>query len=70
MSDARMTIEFSRSGNTYQCAVAAPVPPPETITILFQPCVLKPPFTLEQAHQGTDDVRGIELYKPIREIYP
>jgi hypothetical protein len=62
-----MTIEFSRFGSTYQCAVAAPLgPPPRQLTIPFRPCVLKPPFELTLAWLGTDEVRGIELYRPIR----
>jgi hypothetical protein len=63
-----MTVEFVRNGKTYTCAVAAPVPPPATIKILFRPCVLKPPFHLELMFLGTDEVRAIQLYKPVREV--
>jgi hypothetical protein len=68
-----MIIEFARHGKTYQCSVAAPVedesPPPPTIRIPFRPCVLKPPFQLELIFLATDEVRGIELYKPVAEVY-
>ncbi|HEY6371272.1 MAG TPA: hypothetical protein VIX37_11890 [Candidatus Sulfotelmatobacter sp.] len=64
-----VTIEFTRLGKTYQCAHAVAGDPPSTLTIPFRPCVLRPPFRLELAFLATDDVRGIELYKPVREIY-
>jgi hypothetical protein len=67
-----MIIEFARHGKTYQCSVAAPVEdesPPATIRIPFQPCVLKPPFQLDLIFLATDEVRGIELYKPVGEIH-
>jgi hypothetical protein len=65
-----MLVEFTRHGKTYQCSMAVPLhePPPSTLKIAFQPCVLKPPFELELAHQGTDDIRRVELYKPVREV--
>jgi hypothetical protein len=64
-----MIIEFSRHGKTYQCALAAPLDaPPARITVPFRPCVLKPPVELELNWLTTDEVRGIELYRPVREI--
>jgi hypothetical protein len=64
-----MILEFTRHGKTYQSAIAVPTPRPATITIIFRPCPLKAPFQLELAFLGTDELRGIELYQPVREIY-
>jgi len=62
-----MIVEFVRHGKTYQCAFATPTAPPPTIRVPYRPCVLRPPVLLELAYLATDDVRGIELYKPIAE---
>jgi hypothetical protein len=62
-------IEFSRFGRTYQQSVNATAPP-DVLVIPFRPCVLRPAFELELSHVATDDVRGIELYKAVREIRP
>ena len=66
-----MTIEFSRHGKTYQCSAGAPVNgrPPATMRIPFRPCPLRSPFWLELEWRATDDIRGIELYKPVKEVY-
>ena len=66
-----MNIEFRHHGKTYQCSRAAPAdePPPNKLSIVFQPCVLRPPFLLELAFLGTDGIRGIELYRPVQEIH-
>jgi hypothetical protein len=65
-----MIVEFTRHGKTYQSAIAVPLdqPPPPIIKIPFQPCVLRPPYFLELAFLTTDELRGIELYKPIAEV--
>ena len=60
-----MIVEFTYTRKTYQFTVAQPAPPPATITIPFRPCVLRPPFDLKLAWRATDDVRGVELYKPM-----
>jgi hypothetical protein len=65
-----MTIEFTRNGKTYVCALATVLPPPVTIQIPFRPCVLKPPHMLVLDFVATDELRGIALYKPVREVYP
>jgi hypothetical protein len=64
-----MIIEFERHGKTYQHAVETSVPHPPRIEIIFKPCVLKPPFKLELMWLTTDELRGIELYKPIAEVH-
>lgn len=63
-----MIVEFVRHGKTYQCTVPVAQPPPATLTIPFRPCVLRPPHQLELQYGATDTIRGIELYRPVREI--
>lgn len=63
-----MTIEFTRAGKTYECSLLATEGPPPTVRILIRPCVLRPPVELELRWLCTDDVRGIELYQPVREV--
>jgi hypothetical protein len=60
-----MLIEFSRLGKTYQYAALIAAPPPATLTIPFRPCVLKPPIELELDWLGTDEIRGVEIYRPV-----
>lgn len=62
-----MTAEFTRYGKTYQFTKEAGEPP-KTVRIPFQPCVLKPPFLLELEWIGFDEMRAIELYRPVKEI--
>jgi hypothetical protein len=62
-----MLIEFSRHGKTYQFVKPSlrGEPPPLKLTIPFKPCVLRDPVLLELEWIGTDDVRMIELYRPV-----
>jgi hypothetical protein len=64
-----MIIEFARHGKTYTCAVGTSEPHPPRLEIPFRPCVLKPAFHLVLMWLTTDEVRGIELYKPIGEVH-
>lgn len=59
-----MIVEFTRRGKTYQLTV--PGAPAPTIKIPFRPCPLKPPGELELSWVATDELRAIELYKPIQ----
>lgn len=63
-----MTVEFVRNGKTYQCSLTKGWgAPPALLTIPFKPCVLRPPVRLELAHVATDDIRGVEIYRPVAE---
>ena len=59
-----MIVEFARRGKTYQFTLPVPMPPPPTITIPFRECPLRPLLHLELMWRATDDVRGVELYRP------
>ena len=62
-----MMVEFTRGGNTYQCAVGVVSPPPATLRMTFRACTLKPPVMLDLAYLATDEIRGIALYRPVEE---
>jgi len=57
-------VEFQVAGKVYQCAVGDGPPPPETLKLVFKPCTLKPPVELQLRFLGTDELRGVELYRP------
>ena len=69
-----MEIEFTHRGKTYQCQIPCfaiqplTVGPPAIIRVPYRPCPLKPTVFLELSFVGTDDIRHLELYKPIREV--
>ena len=60
-----MQVEFVHRGKTYETQFPSLGDgPPARIALPFRPCVLRPEITLRLAWVGTDDVRGIEIYRP------
>lgn len=61
-------VEFEYGGKTYQTSVGADTPP-LTVKLTLKPCVLKPPVELQLQWLATDELRGLELYRPFAVIH-
>ena len=61
-------LEFEYGGKTYEASLGADVAP-HTVKLSIRPCALKPPVELQLQWLATDELRGLELYRPFAVIH-